>query len=190
MACAIPIRGSVEPTTPLGQFVALNMTIGDTATRFELTGPDYSWFAFGFDTTTMFGYSLIIQGTDATRTAVEQNLRGIGNPGSPQATQNISIINTLHDATNNLTTIVVERPNETGDPNDPVFSTNMTALNVIWASDGFASPSSPNPILAYHDTVGRGFATIAFSPIPEPANMILLATAVAGFWPLVRRWRQ
>ena len=75
----------------------LTMTIDDTKTRFELTGPDYSWFAFGFDTTTMMGYSLIVEGLNDSRTAVEQNLVGIGNPGGPQATQNISIIDTIHD---------------------------------------------------------------------------------------------
>ena len=186
-ASAKVIHGNSESTSPSGQLMELTMTIDDTKTRFELTGPDYSWFAFGFDTTTMMGYSLIVEGLNDSRTAVEQNLVGIGNPGGPQATQNISIIDTIHDDPNNLTTIIIERPNTTGDSNDPVFNTSMTSLPIIWAHDSFATPTSPNPDLTYHGNGGRGFATIRFEVVPEPTAMLLATMAGAALCTLRRR---
>jgi hypothetical protein len=176
---AAPIAGEVEITTPLGRYMALKMDINDTTTTFELTGPDFSWFAFGFDTTMMNGYSLIIEGLDGTRTAHERNLITIGNPGVPQATQNISIVSTVHDAANDLTTIILERPNQTGDPNDPNFSTSMTALDVIWAYRAAASPAAPVPNLNNHGQSGRGATLITFSPVPEPCGISLLAMMAA-----------
>jgi hypothetical protein len=183
IASAATIGGAAEPDTS-GQFMALSMTIDDTTTRFTLTGPDYSWYAFGFDTMTMLGYSLIIEGTDGNRTAVEQNLLGIGSPGDPQATQNINIVSTSHDSANDLTTVVIERANNTGDVNDPVFTTDMESLDFIWAYDSFATPSTPNPNLTYHGFGGRGFDMITFSVIPEPATALLLIVA-AGMAPFL-----
>jgi hypothetical protein len=172
------IVGSVAPTTPMGHYLSLEMTIDDAVTRFELTGPDYSFFAFGFDTTTMMGYSLIVEGLDANRTVVEQNLAGIGDPGSPQAMQNINVVAMMHDAPNDLTTVVIERPNDTVDPLDPDFATSLSSLNVIWAYYPFATPEFPQPDLTYHSGSGRGFATIAFTP--EPTTSVLVATAAAA----------
>jgi hypothetical protein len=177
---AVSVAGTVEPVTPAGQYLSLTMTIDDDATRFELTGPDFSWFAFGFDTTTMMGYSLIVQGTDDNRTIVEQNLAGVGDPGSPQSSQDIAIISTLHDDANNLTTIVLDRPNNTGDRNDPLFSPSMTSLPIIWGYSSFASPAEPNPVLSYHGPGGRGFATINFSVVPEPTGQLLAAIVVVA----------
>lgn len=188
-ASAITVSGEVEPTLGSGQFMALKITIDDAKTTFEMTGPDFSWFAFGFDTTTMAGYSLIVQGTDGSRTAVEQNLRGIGNPGTPQAVQNISIVSTLHDEINDLTTIVVERVNDTGDANDPDFTPSMGPLAVIAAYDSFASPASPNPNLSFHGTGGRGFATVTFSEVPEPGATGLACLAAVGGATVRRRRR-
>ena len=128
----------------------------------------------------MAGYTLIVEGTDATRTAFEQNLQGIGNPGSPQATQNISIISTEHLAASDLTRIVIERLNNTGDTNDPIFSPSMTALDVISGFASFSSPASPSPTLGYHGPGGRGFGVIQFSPVPEPATLWLAITAAVG----------
>jgi len=178
-AFAVTVEGTVQPAIPSGQFISLSMTIDDTKTRFELTGPDFSWFALGFDTTTMLGYALIVEGTDANRTVVEQNLLGIGNPGSPQAHQDISIISTTHDVANDLTRIVLERPNNTGDGNDAIFSPSMLELDVIGAYDSFSSKSAPNGNLSYHGSNGRGFGTITFSPIPEPSTALLLLTSCA-----------
>lgn len=173
-ASAIAVRGTVEPATPLGQFIALTMTIDDATTRFELVGPDYCWFAFGFDTTTMRGYSLIIEGTGDTRTAVERNLQGIGNPGSPQLSQDLIHLDTIHDAGNELTTVILERLNDTGDVNDPIFTPSMTSLDLIWSYDSFASPDEPNPDLTYHGQDGRGVVTITFAPVvPEPTSMAM-----------------
>jgi hypothetical protein len=179
VAQAAPVSGEVEITTPLGRHMALKMDINDTTTTFELTGPDFSWFAFGFDTTMMNGYSLIIEGLDAARTAHERNLITIGNPGVPQATQNISIVSTFHDTANDLTTITIQRPNNTGDSNDPNFSTSMTSLDVIWAYRAAASPSSPAPNLNNHGANGRGATLITFTPVPEPCGMSLLAIMAA-----------
>ena len=187
IASAIIIQGNVESTSTTGQVLELTMTIDDAKTRFELTGPDYSWFAFGFDTTTMMGYSLIVEGLDDSRTVVEQNLVGIGNPGSPQATQNISIIDTIHDDLSDLTTVILERPNSTGDANDPAFSTSMTSLPIIWAHDSFATPADPNPVLTYHGSGGRGFTTIRFTVVPEPTGMLLAGIAAAAALLTARR---
>ena len=186
VASAATVKGDFAATSPSGQLLEMTMTIDDTKTTFALTGPDYSWFAFGFDTMTMMGYSLIIEGTDGNRTAVEQNLLGIGNPGGPQTVQNINVTSTVHDDINNLSTIVIERANNTGDANDPVFTTNMNSLDIIWAYDSFASPASPNPNLTYHGFGGKGIAEIAFEVVPEPTGMGLsMAAALATF--VVRR---
>jgi hypothetical protein len=174
-ASAATVIGTVEPTIPSGKHMALTMTIDDTKTTFKMTGPDYSWFAFGFDTMTMQGYSLIVEGTDANRTAVEQNLLGIGSPGDPQEMQNINIVSTTHDAASDLTTLVIERPNNTGDPNDPVFSPTMDSLAVIWGLNAFSSPTAPAPNVDYHGRNGRGFDTINFAPVPEPSSALLAA---------------
>ncbi len=178
-ASATTVEGTVQPAIPSGQFISLSMTIDDAKTTFELTGPDFSWFALGFDTETMFGYALIVEGTDGNRTVVEQNLLGIGNPGSPQPSQDISIISTVHDAANDLTTIVIERPNNTGDADDAVFSPSMTELEIIGAYDSFSSPSSPNGFLSFHGSQGRGFGTITFAVVPEPASMSHAVLAIA-----------
>jgi hypothetical protein len=191
MALAMTAFGTAQPSIPSGQYMSLTMTIDDTKTTFEMTGPDFSWFAFGFDTTTMFGYSLIVEGLDDNRTAVEQNLEGVNQPGSPQATQNINIVSTVHHAGVDLTTIVIERLNNTGDPNDPVFSPSMTSLDIIGAYRASSSPASPSPNLNYHGSGGRGFGTITFSVVPEPATMSL--TVIVGAMALLfsnRRNRQ
>jgi hypothetical protein len=187
-ASAVTVTGTIEPIIPSGNYMALTMTIDDAKTTFELTGPDYSWFAFGFDTTTMFGYSLIIEGTGANRTAVEQNLLGVGSPGDPQPVQNINIVSTTHDAANDLTTIVVERPNNTGDADDPAFSPSMQSLEVIWGYSAFSSPTEPAPMLSYHGSGGRGFDTITFHVVPEPTTTLLAALA-AALSLTTTRWR-
>lgn len=173
-AAAVPITGSMQATSSLGQLLALKMTITNATTTFELTGPDYSYFAFGFDTTSMQGYSLIIEGLDDVRTVVEQNMLGRGNPGSPQSIQNLTVLDISHDALNDLTTLVIKRANQTGDPEDPDFSTALTSLDVIWAYAVTATPENPNGALSYHGPGGRGFATLTFAPIPEPASALLL----------------
>jgi hypothetical protein len=173
------VAGRLDVTTPLGHFMSLEMTIDDSTTRFEMTGPDFSFFAFGFGNTQMVGYSLITEGTDANRTVVEQNLVGRGDPGTPQTVQNISVLSTTHDAANDLTTMVVERPNDTGDPNDPVFSPSMSQLDVIWAYNSSATPQFPNPQLVYHGGGGRGIETIFFAPIPEPGTAMLAIVGAA-----------
>lgn len=175
-APAVPITGSMEATSPLGQLLAMTLTITDETTTFELTGPDYSYFAFGFDTNKMRGYSLIFEGLDDDRTVVEQNLVGIGNPGRPQSNQNLDVLDVRHDESSNLTTLVIERASQTGDSDDPDFSTDMTSLDVIWAYNEDATPENPNGFLGYHGRGGRGFATISFSPIPEPASALLVVT--------------
>jgi hypothetical protein len=182
-----PVTGLMQPTTPLGQFLSLRVTIGDTTTRFELTGPDFSFFAFGFDTVTMQGYSLIVQGTGANRTVNEQNLVGVGNPGGPQATQNLDLVSSTHDSVNHLSTLVLERANSTGDSEDPVFSPNMTSLNMIWGYNSYATPDFPYGDIDYHGRDGRGFATLNFAPVPEPTGWVLLSGASA--WGLRRRKR-
>jgi hypothetical protein len=178
-AWAITATGTAQPALTSGQYMSLTMTIDDTKTTFEMTGPDFSWFAFGFDTTTMFGYSLIIEGIDGARTAHERNLQGIGDPGSPQPTQNISIVSTTHYDAVDLTTIVIERLNNTGDPDDPVFSPSMTSLDIIGAYRASSSPASPAPSLNYHGSGGRGFGTISFSVVPEPTSISLALITVA-----------
>jgi hypothetical protein len=145
-----------------------------------LTGPSYSWFAWGFGATTMAGYTVIVEGTDANRTVVEQNMVGIGNEGVPQGTQNLQLVSTSFDPAAGLTTIELTRANSTGDPNDPEFSTSLTTLPMIWAYSRFASAEFPSPTLGFHTTSGRGFSTLAFSPIPEPAGSLLMAVAVAA----------
>jgi hypothetical protein len=172
-AGAASVSGQVDVTSPGGQQLNLKMTIDDVKTRFEMTGPDFSFFAFGFDTQSMMGYSVIVEGTDSSRTAYEQNLVAAGDPGSPQVVQNLNLVSTTHDAANNLSTVVLERPNQTGDVNDPVFSTSMTELDVIWAYSAFATPANPQPTLDYHGGGGRGFATIQF--VPEPTTIAMAA---------------
>jgi hypothetical protein len=188
-AMAVTVRGTAQPPIPSGQFMSLTMTIDDMKTRFELTGPDFSWFALGFDTNTMFGYALIIEGTDGNRTAVEQNLLGIGAPGTPQATQNINIVNTIHDDPKNLTTIVIDRVNDTGDPNDPVFSPNMTQLDIIGAYSSFSSPARPIGTLSYHGVGGRGVGYIEFAVVPEPSGVSIATvySAIALLYAARRR---
>lgn len=190
LAVAVVVRGMVEPSTPMGQFMAMTMTIDDDKTTFELTGPDFSWFSFGFDTTTMRGYSLIIEGTGDARDAVERNLIGVGNPGSPQGSQDLDLIDTIHDADNELTTVVLERANDTFDADDPIFSPSMMSLELIWAYDSFASSGSPSPDLSYHGANGRGLVTITFAPVPEPASLALAALGTVVGLTLARRRRR
>jgi hypothetical protein len=186
-AAAATAKGTVEVLSPTGQYLALTMTIDDEDTVFELTGPDFSWFAFGFDTTSMMGYSLIVQGIDANRTVVEQNLVQRGNPGVPQVMQNIYHFDTDHDEPNNLTRLSISRANNTGDTDDPVFSPNMTSLDIIWAFSGAASPASPIPIMGNHGRNTRGVAQIQFAVIPEPTGSTLLVSAMLTMAMTARR---
>lgn len=191
---AAPVTGTMHATAPSGQQLSMTMTIGDTTTTFALVGPSYSWFSIGFDTTTMEGYSLIVEGLNDSRTVVEQNLLGSGSPGSPQVTQNLKVLSTSYDAIQNLTTILLERANDTGDPHDPVFTTSISSLDLIWAYRGSATPASPSPTLNYHGRNGRGDTAIVFLPVPEPAaaaTLVLAATVIplGRFW-RSRRWPQ
>lgn len=181
------VEGLVDVTSPEGQFLSLKMTIDDVNTRFEITGPSFSWFAFGFDTTTMKGYSIIVEGVDDTRSLIEQNLVGIGSPGVPQASQDLELLNAVFDVDNYLTTVVLTRPNDTGDASDPVFSPSMTSLDLIFAYNSSATPAAPVPTLNNHGRSGRGFDTITFEPVvPEPASGALVAFAAlalaGGVW--------
>lgn len=185
-ASGATIAGAVQPTTPQARYLALRMTITETTTRFELTGPDFCYFSFGFDTDVMEGYSLIVTGSDAARTVVEQNLLGTGSPGDPQGMQDINVVSVTHDAANDLSTVIVERLNQTGDPDDPDFTTSMTALDVIWAYNSFASPAFPNPNLNYHGSLGRGGTQITFAPVPEPASASLAAVALLASMSILR----
>ena len=97
----------------------------------------------------------------------------------PHATQNIDIVSTTHDELNELTTIIIERANNTGDPEDAVFSPNMGPLEIIGAYDSFSGPGSPSPFLSYHGQNGRGFGVISFSIIPEPTGVLLASMAAA-----------
>lgn len=182
-AWAVTVTGAVDVTSPDGQPLALKMTIDDLTTRFELTGPSFSWFAWGFDTTAMQGYSIIVEGLDDSRSIVEQNLLGRGNPGDPQETQNLDFIDVIYDADANLTTVILERLNDTGDADDPLFSPSMTTLPVIYAYDSAATVELSNPFLRNHGRNGRGFADITFVPEPGSIALIALATglAVAGW---------
>jgi hypothetical protein len=188
-AAAVTAKGTIEFLTPAGQYMALTMTINDTDTIFELTGPDYSWFAFGFDTTSMMGYSLIVQGIDANRTVVEQNLVQRGNPGTPQAVQNIYHFDTIHDEPNNLTRLSILRTNDTGDANDPIFFPSMTSLDIIWAYSEVASPEVPVPNMGNHGRSGRGVAQIQFVVIPEPSCASLVALATSAIMLTARQRR-
>jgi hypothetical protein len=165
----------------------LTMKIDDSKTTIKMTGPDYSWFAFGFDTVSMFGYSLISEGTDAARTTVEQNLVSAGDPGAPQSSQNINVVSVSHNDALDLTTIIVERLNDTGDPDDPIFSTSMTSLPIIGAYDGGSSPLSPNGNLGYHGPEGRGFGTIVLTEVPEPTAILIAVIGAAVGWASRRR---
>jgi hypothetical protein len=126
----------------------------------------------------MMGYSLIVQGIDANRTVVEQNLVQRGNPGIPQAVQNIYHFDTDHDKPNNLTRLSIVRANNTGDTDDPVFSPSMTSLDIIWAFSDIASPEFPISNMGNHGRNGRGVAQIQFAVIPEPTCSTLLVLAV------------
>lgn len=186
---AAVVAGSVNVVSPEGQPLALKMTIDDAKTRFELTGPSFSWFAWGFDTETMQGYSIILEGLDDTRSAVEQNLVGRGNPGSPQAVQDLDFIDATYDSDADLTTVILERLNDTGDENDPVLAPSMTSLALIFAYDSSATVTQPNPNLANHGRSGRGFATITFEPVPEAGTMTLLMLGASIAAAICRRRR-
>jgi hypothetical protein len=100
------------------------------------------------------------------------------------------LINTIHDEDNELTTVVLERANDTFDADDPIFSPSMTSLELIWAYDSFASSGSPNPDLSYHGSNGRGLVTITFAPVPEPASLALAALGSVVGLALARRRRR
>jgi hypothetical protein len=189
--------GFIEPVTPLGQYMSLEVTIGPTHTLFEMTGPDFSWFAFGFDpdlgmppNISMQGYSIIVEGLDANRSATEYNMVGVGNPGPPQALQNLEILSTTHDAANNLSTVLIRRLNDTGDPLDPIFPRDRNPLPIIWSYGSFGDPTSPTPELSYHGSNGRGDMLITFEPvaIPEPSTVALVLAGGAILW-IVRKRR-
>jgi hypothetical protein len=184
-ASAATATGWLDITSPEGQPLVLKMTIDDLKTRFELTGPSYSWFAFGFDATTMQGYAIIVEGINDTRSIVEQNLAGRGDPGSPQAIQNLDFIDVIYNSDTDLSTVIVERENDTGDENDPIFSPSMTSLPIIFAYDSSATVAVPNPLLRNHGRNGRGFGTITF--VPEPGSATLLALGASLACALLRR---
>ncbi|MGL4512444.1 MAG: hypothetical protein ACRCT8_05080 [Lacipirellulaceae bacterium] len=175
---ADPITGVVVADTDGRPRLELAMAVDATTTRLVLTGPSYSWFSWGFGATTMAGYSVVVEGTGASRTVVEQNLLGIGNEGSPQATQNLSFVSIIADDFQQLTTITLERASNTGDPSDPVFDTSLTSIPMIWAYAQFSSVDNPAPTLGFHGVGGRGFATLSFMVVPEPSAALLCAMAL------------
>jgi hypothetical protein len=184
------VKGFIEPVTPLGQYMSLEMTIGETHTLFKMTGPDYSWFGFGFEPNmTMQGYAIIVEGTNAARTAHERNLIGVNQPGDPQASQDIEILDIDHDALHNLSTILLRRANDTGDSLDPEFPPSQNPLPMIWSYGSFGSEDFPEPNLSYHGSNGRGFIDIEFTPIPEPSGIALGSLAVGSLL-LARRRRR
>lgn len=171
------ITGHFGVTTSTGHPLEINIAIDPTTTTFKLTGPDFSWFAFGFNTQSMTGYALIVEGMDNNRTVVEQNLVFAGDPGTPQAEQNIAVVDLVHHEADDLTTLVITRPNTTGDPEDLDFSPGIAELGIIWAYDQYATPLFPTPIMGYHGSA-RGGAMMTFTVIPEPGTFVLLSAAV------------
>jgi hypothetical protein len=180
-ASAVSITGSMEPNLLLGppppDGMGLTLTIDDTITRFEMTGPSDRWFAFAFDTTTMVGYALMVEGHGDER-SVEEHDMSYGDPGPHLEPSSLNIVTLISDVVNGLSTVVVERPSILGEPNRVDFLTSWTNLNVVWAYDSLNFGEPPD----YHGSAGRGFGNVTFTVIPEPATwIILLLGAVVWF---------
>ena len=141
--------GSVtSPTTPT---IEVEVRVDDVASTVEMTfrGPSNRWFAFGFGSLSMAGYTIITEQTGGLN-FYERDMVSVGNPGSIQAQQDLTLVS--DDSAGGITEFTVTRPLITGDANDFVFPTSAQVVEVIWArgsGDGVTT-------LAYHGNTNRG----------------------------------
>ncbi len=147
-SAAIFVGTAASPTTPS---VELEITLDDGAEEitFVLRGPDDRWFAWGFGTDGMSGYSLIVE-QDGGVTFHERNLVATGDPGAPQAQQDLSLVSS--SSAGGVTELVLTRALDTGDANDFLFPAGEGTVELIWGRGG----SSGAGTLAYHGPQNKG----------------------------------
>ncbi|NNF07598.1 MAG: hypothetical protein HKN21_12620 [Candidatus Eisenbacteria bacterium] len=116
-----------------------------------MVGPADRWFSWGFDTNTMRGYSIITTFSGATPIINEQTLVAIGNPGSPQSSQDLTEVSA--DVNAGEITLVLTRPRVTGDAEDFDFADYQSGgdIDMVWAYSGSGSQT-----LVYHQAQARG----------------------------------
>lgn len=145
---AVWVGSVTSPSTPT---VEVEVRVDDVASTVEMTfrGPSNRWFAFGFGSATMSGYTIIAEQTGGLN-FYERDMTSIGNPGVIQPQQDLTLVSDT--SAGGTTEFTVTRALNTGDVNDFVFPTSEQVVEVIWARGSFDGATS----LAYHGGTNRG----------------------------------
>jgi len=146
-------------TINFNQNLSADITIDQSTTTLTITVPDNIWFAVGFGGSTMSSGADVFRsnGTeifDARTTA--RRLPPV------DAQQDWTLVSNM--VSNSTRTMVVTRPNDTGDSNDFVFNPNAGSLTMIWAHG-----TSTN--FAFHGG-NRGATTAAVTLNTPEANRL------------------
>lgn len=119
---------------------SFQIDVNSTTTTLTMVGPELRWLGVGFGVQTMTagGDVVIYDGTTLTD-------RSYGYPGQPAGEPATGITPTednegerdwtvvSNDVVSGVRTLVSTRPNNTGNPNDYVFSPSATTIELVWA---------------------------------------------------------
>lgn len=149
--------GSVTVGTG-SNIITMNVIINSSTNlvSFSITGPSSKYFGFGFNTTSMTSGSYTLLANVGGSNVSEYSMAFHSAPVL-QATQNLSAVNSSTSGTTK--TVTFQRPLNTGDANDYIFSTSLTTINIIWA---YGSTTTLN------GHAGKGVSSITFT---DPCNI-------------------
>lgn len=180
--------GLVELSNTSGLEYYMQLDVNSTTTTLTMIGPDDIWLGIGFDVVDMIaGEDVVIYD------GVSLTDRYYGYPGQPEG-QNAQGLTPTEDAEgerdwttvsdtvdSGVRTIVATRANNTGNPNDFVFSPAATSINLVWARGNYSGTEFGFE-LDWHREENRGitmqgltlsqedFAINDFSITPNPAK--------------------
>lgn len=180
--------GLVELSNTSGLEYSMQIDVNSTTTTLTMIGPDDIWLGIGFDVIDMIaGKDVVIYD------GISLTDRYYGYPGQPEG-QNAQGLTPTEDAEgerdwttvsdtvdSGVRTIVATRANNTGHPNDYVFSPTANSINLVWARGNYSGTDFGFE-LDWHREENRGitmqgftlsqddFAINDFSITPNPAK--------------------
>nr|WP_321244054.1 T9SS type A sorting domain-containing protein [uncultured Psychroserpens sp.] len=158
--CQTYSTGMMNFTNNSGIIYSVQIDVNATTTTLTMSGPDLRWFGVGFGVQSMTsgGDVVIFDGTSVTDRFYGfegqpegQDATGITPTEDREGERDWTTVSNTLDAPSSVRTVISTRPNDTGNPNDYVFSATATTIDLVWALARF-----DNDPLVWHGTANRG----------------------------------
>ncbi|MCX7550186.1 T9SS type A sorting domain-containing protein [Xanthomarina sp. F2636L] len=132
--------GLVEFINDGDYFYSAQIDVNPSLVTLTLNGPDNKYLGLGFDNMSMTsGGDVVIWLNDGTFKLTDRSFLGIGAEPVLDAQQDWTIVsNTTTDGQRN---IVATRLPDTGNPDDYVFSTTATSIDLVWSFEASSTYS-------------------------------------------------